>query len=574
MLNTVAARRPSIARAIARVMAGLVVGLVIVGIYGRFADIGQKVYSFDEVRGLLRASGSTSQEFVETAYTGVPIASGYVQQYQTNQIGRDLGQALGALAGNPEHPPLYYLLMRFSLLSHWAVASRWVAAGFGLLLLPVVYWLCIELFADTACSAVAVGWSAIALIAVSPFHVLLAHEARQYTLWALLIAVSSALLLRSLRQNSGRQPSDQTSDQSSWKTWLAYGVTGLLGMYTHLFFVWVLMAHGLYVVIIERFRLTQKLLRYLLMSAGIIVGFVPWMWVIASRTDKLDQTTRWASNFETSLLVRVQTWLHNLGIGFVDFDWPVRWNNPFSYLVLVAIAASAWQLYRHTPKRVWLFVMLLMSVSAVGQVLPDLLNGGRRSLVARYSLTAYLGLELAVAYVIARAFAPAVSASKAELAGSKISDSRLGTRTGIKRLQQIAVTSLLLGGVVSSLLITQSLGWGKGTSGVIARTANLINQVQQPLILTDADHPYVLSLSHKISPDARFVLFDRDRTATVPESELIDAISQLADGQRFFVFAASKPLVAFLETDPTVTVVEQSRTMRQAQLYEAEHQQL
>ena len=539
----------------------LIIALIVLGIYGRFAGIGQKVYSFDEVRGLLRASGSTSQEFVEKVYTGVPVTSGYVQQYQTNQIGRDWGQALGSLAGNPEHPPLYYLLMRLSLLSHWAVASRWVAACFGLLLLPAIYWLCVELFWGEPFGKV-MGQSAIALVSISPFQVLLAHEARQYTLWALLTVVSSAFLLRSLRQNSSKQNSSKQNSQHSWRPWLAYGTTALLGMYTHLFFAWTLITHGLYVFVIEKFRPTQKLLRYLLISAGIVVGFLPWVGVIVSKMGRLDQTTKWASTFDTSLLVRLQYWLHNLGTGFVDLNWPATGNNPFSYLVLVAVAASTWQLCRHTPKRVWLFVILLMSVSTIGQIGPDLLNGGRRSLVARYSLTAYLGLELALACAIARSF------SAVPLLKFSALPAKLFIKT--KRVQQIAVTALLLGGVVSSLLITQSPGWGKGTSGVIAKTAALINQTEQPLILTDADHPYALSLSHKISPNAQFVLINRDQSAAAQTAELTRAIAQLPSDQIFFVFAASKPLVAFLEAEPTVAI-EQSKTMRQAQLYQAQH---
>ncbi len=537
----------------------LIIGLIVLGIYGRFAGIGQKVYSFDEVRGLLRASGSTSQEFVEKVYTGAPVTSGYVQQYQTDQIDRDLGQALVSLAGNPEHPPLYYLLMRFSLLSHWAVASRWVAAGFGLLLLPAIYWLCIELFWGDR-FGVAMGWSAIALVSISPFQVLLAHEARQYTLWALLTVVSSAFLLRSCRQSVWKK--------NSWKPWLCYGTAALLGMYTHLFFAWVLLTHGLYVLTIERFRLTRNLLRYLLVSVGTVVGFLPWVWVIVSRMHKLEQTTKWASTFDTNLLVRMQHWLHNLSIGFVDFDWPLRWNNPFSYLILIAVAASTWQLCRYAPKRVWLLIILLMSVSTVGQILPDLLNGGRRSLVGRYSLTAYLGLELAVAYAIARVCGPVTVFESSAKLPTKPSD-KLSIKT--KRLQQIAATSLLLGGVVSSLLITQSLDWGKGTSGVVAKTAAIIDQTEQPLILTDADHTYVLSLSHKISSNAQFVLLDRDRPITAQIEDLASVIAQLPSDRTFFIFAASKPLVALLETEPTVVIAEQSRTMRQAQLYRAQH---
>jgi len=199
----------------------LILSLLLFGIYVRFANLGQKVYTVDEVRGLLRASGITSQEFVETFYNGQPIASSELQKYQTANANRPLSDALSALANNPEHPPLYYLLMRFSLqLLHTAVASRWLTVGFSLLLLPAVYWLCQLLFASAPISSAAIGWSTIALITVSPFHVLLAQEARQYSIWALLPILSSAFLLKALQINrsSALSPSkeaDQKTTQSN-----------------------------------------------------------------------------------------------------------------------------------------------------------------------------------------------------------------------------------------------------------------------------------------------------------------------------------------------------------------------
>lgn len=39
----------------------------------------------------------------------------------------------------------------------------------------------------------------MALIAVSPFHVLYAQEAREYSLWTVTILLSSAALLRAMR---------------------------------------------------------------------------------------------------------------------------------------------------------------------------------------------------------------------------------------------------------------------------------------------------------------------------------------------------------------------------------------
>ncbi|MGB3295494.1 MAG: glycosyltransferase family 39 protein [Phormidesmis sp.] len=499
----------------------LIVGLILVGIYARCANLNEKVYTVDEVRGIMRASGYAEPSLVDTLYTGEVITGGFLQQYQTPSPENSLGDALSALANNPEHPPLYYLLMRFCLqLFQVPVASRWLAVGLGLLLLPAVYWLCQELFESAA-----VGWSAIALIAVSPFHVLIAQEARQYTLWALLAVVSSALLLRSLRLNS-------------WRQWLTYGITAALGMYSHLFFLWVLLTHGIYVLLVEH-RMTQRLLRYLVVSVGVGIAFVPWVWVIATRLSRLERTTRWASSYKTDLLSRAEYWLHNLGTGFVDFDWSVSFANPISYLVLGGVAYGTYQLCRHTPKRVWLFVVLLMSVSTLAQIVPDILNGGRRSLLPRYSLTAYLGIELAVAYVIAQAFG-----SEKDKGINLVQRMARFREQGADRIlfRKSGVIALLLGGVLSSLLITQSPGWAKGSSAANLSAAAQINQVEQPLIITDVEYFYVLSLSYLVAPEARFIMTNNERA-----SNYAAVLDRIPPGSEFFIYSPSKDLAAFME---------------------------
>ncbi len=508
----------------------LIIGLLLIGLYARFADLGQKVYTVDEVRGILRASGYAAEEPVDTLYTGELITNGQLQQYQTPTIEHSVGDALKAFANNPEHPPLYYLLMRFSLqLFHNPVASRWLAVVLSLLLLPAMYWLAQVLFAPAAIGAnavdpKAVGWSAIALVAVSPFHVLLAQEARQYSLWALLLAVSSAFLLQALRDNQ-------------WKQWLAYGATAILGIYSHLFFAWVFISHGLYVLVIEKFRLTQKLLRYVVTSVGIIVAFLPWVWVIISRHSQLEKTTRWASNYQTGLLDRVEYWVHNLGIGFVDFNWPVSFTNPLSYLLLAGFLYSLYQLYRYTPKRVWLFVVLLMGVSAFAQVVPDILNSGRRSLLPRYSLTVYLAIELAVAYAMALTVGPIVGQSQGSSAVSWPQPSGLKAR-------QLGVLALLLGGVVSSLLIAQSLDWGKGSSTISLTASPQINQIEQPIVISDTEYFYLLSLSYYVNPDTRYLLLNEAQ----PES-YDAALAQLPPGSEFFVYSPSATLAAAIQSN-------------------------
>jgi len=56
---------------------------------------------------------------------------------------------------------------------------------------------------------------------------------------------------------------------------------------------------------------------------------------------------------------------------------------------------------RKTPKQVWLFVLTLIGVTGLALVIPDLILGGMRSIQARYLMPCYLGIPLAVAYLLA-----------------------------------------------------------------------------------------------------------------------------------------------------------------------------
>ncbi len=68
---------------------------------------------------------------------------------------------------------------------------RSLPAIISLLAFPCIHWLCLELFEESITGSVA-----IAVIAVSPFHLAYAQEARQYSLWVLITLLSSEALLR------------------------------------------------------------------------------------------------------------------------------------------------------------------------------------------------------------------------------------------------------------------------------------------------------------------------------------------------------------------------------------------
>jgi len=66
--------------------------------------------------------------------------------------------------------PLYFILPRFWVqsLGPQVTAVRSLSAWISLLVFPRVYWLCWELFRSAS-----VGWIAVTIVAVGPFHKLL-----------------------------------------------------------------------------------------------------------------------------------------------------------------------------------------------------------------------------------------------------------------------------------------------------------------------------------------------------------------------------------------------------------------
>ena len=476
------------------------IGLIVLGVVLRAVNLDQKIYTVDEVRGLLRASGYTSQEFIaEVAARDITTAQ-TLQQYQLPTSQRNFGDALNAFKGNPEHPPLYYALARFAMqLTGTSVASRGLAAALGMLTLATMYWLCYELFQSSD-----IAWINTAVMAISPFHVMLASEARQYTLWAFLATGSSACLLCCINHNR-------------LKGWLAYGLTLVLGLYTHLFFVWIMLTHGLYIVCLNR----TVLRRYVVVSMLSIVAFIPWLWVIITNLDRLETTTKWASQYNADLLTRLGFWLNNICIGFVDFQWSASLKNPIVYLFCALILACIYLLCKYTPRRVWLFVLLLAGVTAMGQIVPDLIFGGRRSLLSRYGLTSYIGLQMAVAYGIYHGWR--------------------WLRRGSMQLAllTLGLTMMVLGGIVSSGLTSQSLEWGKGSSGMNLAIAPIINQAQSPLIIGDED-TYMLSLSYLVNPDVEFKLLNN--STVEPKAILTDILAKKDERARFLYFPSNELL--------------------------------
>ena len=484
--------------------------LLLLGIFFRLVNLDKKVYWIDEVHTSVRVSGYTRTEFVDQLYNKKLINIEDLQKYQRLAPDRGLIDTIKALAANAEHSPLYYVIARFwmqlfgnnniGVQSLAPLQTRSLSALISLLVFPCIYWLCLELFQSPL-----IAWIAIALMAVSPFHVLYAQEAREYSLWTVTILLSSASLLWAMRSKEANRVF----------TWGIYAVTVALGFYSHLLFGLVALGHGIYVFVTE-IRFSKMLTAYLLASLAGILAFLPWLLVfindsdgiggwVAKKIPLLTLVKRWPINL-SSIFFDVQIFSNNLLFDLESGADNLQFSYTFPFICLIAaililISYSTYFLYRQTPQKTWLFIFTLIAVPVLALLLPDLISGGQRSSTGRFLIPCYLGIQLAVAYLLA----------------TKITS--LSIKCWQQRLWQLVTIALVSCGIISCAISSQAdTWWNKYTSYYNPQIAHIINQTTNPLVISGAEKASRLtSLSYILEPQVQFLLVSSQNVPKIPE---------------------------------------------------------
>ncbi|MBD5605593.1 MAG: glycosyltransferase family 39 protein [Candidatus Eremiobacteraeota bacterium] len=301
-------------------------------------------------------------------------------RYQLVQPGSSYATTLESLErDDPQHPPLYFVLERlWQSVGTSVVAWRSLSVIFGLALLLAVFRLASELFDRD------VGLVATALVAVSPFHVAYAQYNREYALWALLTALSSVLVLVSLRRGTAI-------------AWVAYAASVILGLYTDPLFLTVAAAHVAYVgmLLLKRNVDVRRAggFAVALLSAGI--AYVPWLLVMWNYRHVIETTTEWyAKPLPAHLLAG--KWFFEIASVFFDVEYGDLRLSALAVLVVVTALTLAFVGIRSSSRR-GAFVVSLVVTSAAPLVVADLVLHQSRSTAGRYFSPAWLGVEVAVA---------------------------------------------------------------------------------------------------------------------------------------------------------------------------------
>lgn len=480
----------------------LIIAVLAIGILFRFVNLDRKFYWIDETYTSLRVSGYTEAEMIKQISYDKITSPSDLQKYQQINSEKTLSDSLNSLATeDPQHPPLYYVLARFW--AQWfgssAAAMRSLAAVISLLVFPAIYWLAWELFESSA-----VAWMAIAIFAISPYHILFAQEARQYSLWTLTTILSSAALLRAMRPEENQNPIWLVSH------WAVYAVTAAMGFYTHLLFVCVAAAHAIYVALIANWRDIKTFIAYYVAALIALIGFMPSLVNTVENFNQIRSTTVWAE--QTSLLRLVSRWAGSLSIAFFDIgiDGSASATQlaliiPAGLAILALVGYAIYFLCRQTPKRVWLMVLLLIATTAIFLALPDILKGGRRSGNPRYLVPCYVGIQLAVAYLLS----------------AKISNKFDNLKQ--QTLWKVVIVSLFCAGIISGGVSSQSDSWWNKGSGWLRaelEVAAIVNSASNPLIISDANIAYMMALSYRLQPQVKLLIEPRCYTSCYKNREL------------------------------------------------------
>ena len=479
----------------------LIVVLLMLGVFFRFFNLDGKVYWHDETFTSLRISGYTANEVRQQIFNGRIITKESFAKFQSPNMEKGLINTIMSLeTEDPHHAPLYYVIARFwvEIFGNSVTVIRSLSAFISLLIFPSIYWLCRELFKESAWVseiAMPAGGVAIALMAISPIHLVYAQEAREYILWIVTILLCSASLLRALRLESKHKV-------LRILTWGIYAVTLILSLYTSLLSGFVAIAHGIYVIATAKFRFNRTVKAYLLASIAGFLAFTPWVLVMIDNFLQFDSSTTWTKT-QFPLEILIKSWLLQLSRIFLDLNF--GFENPFSYVItpifLIFIGYSIYFLCRTTNYKVWLFIVMLIVIPALPLVLPDLIFGGIRSLSERYLLASYLGIQLAVTYLLA----------------TQLHNESLVSR----RIWQMIMGLVIICGLVSYGVNSQAeTWWSKVVSYGNPQVAKIINQAAHPLLITDdsgINYGNVFSLSYLLQPKVQFQLLKDHSIPNIPD---------------------------------------------------------
>ncbi|MEM1425263.1 MAG: glycosyltransferase family 39 protein, partial [Cyanobacteria bacterium P01_H01_bin.130] len=369
-------------RGLSRGIKAIALILILVSIGLRATNLDLKPFWEDEVDTMVHVSGYQRQTIAKQL-DQQRLTVGDLAKYRDPQSGQSWLETLRALTTTAEQPPLYFVILRAwsVIFGHSVAALRSMSVVFSVLGLGVFYLLGRSLFPTDSATGDAAGWGSMTLAALSPVLLRYAQETRAYSLWVLWLGLSTWLLLRTWRSPSKRN-------------WSIYGITLILAFHTHLLTLFVIVGHGMALIIhgiLNRWRQTP-LKGWILTVVASGVWMIPWLAVLLSKQGSIQTRAKWLSTSRPlDSLIRAWT----VGFSKTWLDLPGQQALFWSVISLVGfigVAIATVYLWRHSQRDSIVTILSLTLVPALMILAMDILSGGQRSTVHRYFIPAYIGL--------------------------------------------------------------------------------------------------------------------------------------------------------------------------------------
>ncbi len=463
---------------------------MLLGVFFRFYHIERKVYWEDETYTSLHVLGVTEADVVRRSAQIIDASALRAVLHPAGPLTTTVGETIHSLAvEDPQHPPLYYIAghLWVKLFGDSVASIRTLSAIAGVVALPFMYWLGIELFGSRLAA-----WLGAALYAVSPIAVLYSQEAREYIFWSLAVIVMSATFLRALRLMSAR-------------AWALYALALGASLYVY-------PVSGVFAAsnILVAWRAKRTGLRTLVSPAvATLAGcaaFLPWVAILYSNFHTVDRAMGLTDERYGSKLAVIPHFAGLLDHNFLDFNLAGR--NAFailtSFAALVLIGYAFYRLVRTAPTVTWLFIVTTTIFAAAPFLLLDLFRANTFTTQPRYFMPVYLGIDLALAYLFASTLKPG----------------RFGSAQ--RRAWTLVFAGVLVARAASCGVSANADTWWSKWGERSIEVARAINQSDHPLLLSDEFVERPLSLSNYLDPKVALQLRPRCYLCQIDASAKFD----------------------------------------------------
>lgn len=480
----------------------------------RLSSLNYPYYWGDEVINSVWVSGHSLAEFKLDIPEGSILSLETIKDYQYPSSDKTALDIVRNLAlEEPQNTPLNYVLLWYWLkVFGYSIANtRSLIAVFSALCIPLVYWLCQELFLYRK---ELTGIFAATFMAVSPVQVIYSHEARPFSLWCVMTLLSTIALLKSLRSNS---------------SWLYYSLLSIFSFYTYPLALFTTAAHSVFILVREHFRLTTKLWKFAQSILPFVFCCAPWILLLLTTSRKMGNFRR----ASISLGDLAKVWTAN----FVRIFWDINANPygdyeyilPFVLLLATLFAVSAVFMARNESVSTTTLVLGLIVMNVLPLVIPDLILGGLRSSITRYFFPAYLVIILPVSYFLAYKVSCDISELK-------------------KKLWRFFTIVLIMLGLVSCYACLTSTYWhSKGNNLEFIETANIVDSHSNAVVISDYSQNgfiRILTLGHMLQNNADLYM----------GGNKLDILNVTSQQKSAFLLTPSDAFISSLKEDSNFTV--------------------